>query len=223
MVRGRHGTPPQNLPSLPPLGHVSSPRPPTEYSENMPTRAFRISACGLALLLAIGLVAGCTQANETANAPTASRPATPSTPEKPTQTPAPTTPAPAPTVPTPASVLVPVPSGPYIGHWQAIAVLIFDSGLGRFRQVPMSQAAYFEFNADGTWCTATAASVQSCLTPRPFAAEGDIMSPKTLAAGESSFRYRWRIVDQNLLVTLEQPQGAAWSPILRWVLARAGP
>jgi hypothetical protein len=101
-------------------------------------------------------------------------------------------------------------------------VLIFDSGLGRFRQLSTGQAAYFEFNADGTWCTATAASVQSCLAPRPFTAQGDIIAPKALAEGESPFRYRWRIVDRNLLVTLEQPQGAAWSPLLRWVLARAG-
>lgn len=186
----------------------------------MATRAFSIAACGLALLLAISLAAGCTQARETAKAPTASQQATPITAEKPTKTLTPTAPTPAPTVPAPPSV--PGASRPYVGHWQAIAVLIFDSALGRFRQVPMAQAAYFEFNADGTWCTATPANVQSCLTPRPFTVEGDIITPKALAEGESPFRYRWRIVDQNLLIALEQPQGAAWSPLLRWVLARAG-
>ncbi len=184
----------------------------------MATRAFRTAACGLALLLAISLVAGCTQAKETAKAPTVSLPATPNTAEKPTQTPASTPSVPPPTVPTPASV--PGASGPYVGHWQAVAVLIFDSTLGRFRQVPMAQAAYFEFNADGTWCTATAANVQPCLTPRPFAVEGDIIASKTLAAGETPFRYRWRMVEEILLLTLEQPQGTEWLPLVRWAVEK---
>lgn len=97
---------------------------------------------------------------------------------------------------------------------------MFDSDVGQFRPVGFGPTTVFEFHPNGTWCVATAEAVQGCLTLRPFTTDQALIIPQDLKDGETPFRYRWRMVEQVLLLTLEQPQGDEWVPLVRWAVEK---
>ncbi|MBM3946608.1 MAG: hypothetical protein FJ315_04295 [SAR202 cluster bacterium] len=101
-------------------------------------------------------------------------------------------------------------------------MLVYDSEARQFRPVGFGPTTVFEFHPDGTWCVATAEAVQGCLVLRPFTANDTLITPQGLKETESPFRYRWRMVDAVLLLTMEQPQGNDWVPLVRWAVEKKG-
>ncbi len=115
-------------------------------------------------------------------------------------------------------------TGPFVGRWKTEGVFIYDINTGKFNPSIFGFGPYFEITPDGRWCQASPGNLKGCLEFEIYQVSGDTITVEQKDSAATPARYRWRMANQYLVLTLEtQQNGNKWIPLVLWALSAASP